>query len=168
MKGFYYETKLGRLFIAEDGQGIAEVSIVKDTLLPDAENTPGRKELLSCEIEETPLIRQAIKELMEYFDGKRKEFNISLNPKGTDFQKKVWDALRAIPYGETRSYKQIAEAVGNKNASRAVGMANHNNPIMCIIPCHRVIGANGSLVGYAGGLDTKAALLLLEEKHRSI
>lgn len=168
MKGFYYETKLGKLFIAEDGQGIAEVSIVKDAMLPDVENTSGRDELTSCEIEETPLIRQAIKELMEYFDGKRKEFGISLNPKGTDFQKKVWEALRTIPYGETRSYKQIAEAVGNKNASRAVGMANHYNPIMCIIPCHRVIGVNGSLVGYAGGLDTKAALLSLEQKYRSI
>ncbi len=168
MKGFYYETKLGRLFIAEDGEGIAEVSIVKNMMSPDVENTPGRKELLSCEIEETPLIRQAIRELMEYFDGRRKEFNISLNPKGTNFQKKVWDALRAIPYGETRSYQQIAQAVGNKNASRAVGMANHNNPIMCIIPCHRVIGANGSLVGYAGGLDIKATLLSLEQKYKSI
>jgi methylated-DNA-[protein]-cysteine S-methyltransferase len=167
MKGFYYETKLGKLFIAEDGQGIAEVSIVKNAMSPDDKNTTGRKELTSCEIEETPLIRQAIRELMEYFDGKRKEFGISLNPKGTDFQKKVWEALRAIPYGETRSYKQIAEAVGNRNSSRAVGMANHNNPIMCIIPCHRVIGANGSLVGYAGGLDMKATLLSLEQKNRS-
>lgn len=168
MKGFYYETKLGKLFIAEDGQGIAEVSIVKDAMSPDDKNATGRNELTSCEIEETPLIRQAIKELIEYFDGKRKEFGISLNPKGTDFQKKVWEALRAIPYGETRSYKQIAEAVGNKNSSRAVGMANHNNPIMCIIPCHRVIGANGSLVGYAGGIDMKATLLSLEQNNRSI
>ncbi len=168
MKGFYYETRLGRLFIAEDGQGITEVSIVKDRNISEDMNKAGRDELLHCEIEETPLIQQAFKELLEYFDGQRKEFGIRLNPKGTEFQRKVWQALRAIPYGETRSYKQIAEAVGNKNASRAVGMANHYNPIMCIIPCHRVIGANGSLVGYAGGLDTKATLLSLEQNHRLI
>ncbi|MDF2906929.1 MAG: hypothetical protein K0R34_2250 [Herbinix sp.] len=169
MKGYYYTTKIGKLFIAEDDRGIAVVSIVKDTM-PDLEATEasaGRDRLFSCETEETPLIRQTAKELMEYLDGIRKEFTIALNPKGTEFQKRVWEALRAIPYGETRSYKQIAEAVGNKNASRAIGMANHNNPIMCIIPCHRVIGANGSLVGYAGGLDTKAALLSLEQKNGS-
>ncbi len=169
MKGYYYQTKLGKLFIAEDEQGIGEVSIIKDTRSCSLakENITGRKELMSCEVEETPLIREAAGQLMEYFDGRRKEFSICLNPKGTDFQKKVWDALRAIPYGETRSYKQIAEAVGNKNASRAVGMANHNNPIMCMIPCHRVIGANGSLVGYAGGLDIKSELLSMEQKYRS-
>lgn len=167
MKGFYYQTRLGKLFIAEDQQGIVEVSIVKDTMPHsiENENLTGRKELMNCEIEETPLIQEAAIQLKEYFDGKRKEFSICLKPKGTDFQKKVWDALRAIPYGETRSYKQIAEAIGNKNASRAVGMANHNNPIMCIIPCHRVIGANGSLVGYAGGLDMKAELLSMEKNN---
>ncbi len=165
MKGFYYQTKLGRLFIAEDGQGIVEVSIVKEKVVASLENENmiGREELMSCEIEETSLIQEAARQLMEYFDGRRKEFSICLNPKGTDFQKRVWDALKTIPYGETRSYKQIAEAVGNKKASRAVGMANHHNPIMCIIPCHRVIGANGSLVGYAGGLDMKATLLSMEQ-----
>ncbi len=87
-----------------------------------------------------------------------------LNPNGTVFQKKVWNALCNIPYGETRSYKQVAEAVGNNKASRAVGMANNKNPIMIVIPCHRVIGSNGSLVGYAGGLDIKEKLLFLENK----
>jgi methylated-DNA-[protein]-cysteine S-methyltransferase len=166
MKGFYYQTKMGKLFIAEDGQGITEVSLVKDAMpcSDAADNTIGREPLLSCDMDETPLLRQAAKELMEYFEGNREEFTISLHPKGTDFQKKVWEALRAIPYGETRSYQQIAEAIGNNKASRAVGMANHHNPIMCIIPCHRVIGAKGSLVGYAGGLDMKAALLSLEQK----
>jgi methylated-DNA-[protein]-cysteine S-methyltransferase len=166
MKGFYYETRLGKLFIAEDGQGITEVSVIKaiESELSNQKIEVGRDQLLSCELQETPLIREAAKQLTEYFEGKRREFSLALNPKGTDFQKKVWNALRAIPYGETRSYQQIAEAVGNRNASRAVGMANHYNPIMCIIPCHRVIGANGKLVGYAGGLDMKSTLLLLEQQ----
>ncbi|MBP1755953.1 MAG: hypothetical protein H6Q59_2351 [Firmicutes bacterium] len=168
MKGYYYQTRLGKLFIAEDGLGITEVA-----LLPEAadaqdsivENSDLRK-TKDFVLEETYLIREAADQMIEYLDGKRKNFSVKLNPKGTEFQQKVWKALCDIPYGETRSYKQIAEAVGNKNASRAIGMANHNNPVMCIIPCHRVIGANGSLVGYAGGLDTKASLLKLEEKYR--
>lgn len=169
MKGFYYQTKIGRMFIAEDGQGISEVTLLKDAI-PNPEDIKDGKDskvkTTDVELEETPLIRDTAVQLMEYMDGVRKEFSVLLSPKGTSFQQKVWEALRAIPYGETRSYKQIAEAVGNKNASRAVGMANHYNPIMCIIPCHRVIGANGSLVGYAGGLDTKAELLKIEEKYR--
>lgn len=166
MKGFSYETKLGKIFIAEDGYGITEVSLMKEPNLPEEENTSKRKGSSCYELEETPIIRQTITELMEYLDGRRTDFSISLNPEGTQFQKKVWEALRAIPYGETRSYQEIAEAVGNKKASRAVGMANHHNPIMCIIPCHRVIGAKGNLVGYAGGLDKKAALLALEQNKR--
>ncbi len=166
MKGFYYETKLGKIFLAEDGHGITEVTLVKDPNSPEDKNSSKRKSISNYELEETPLIRQTMTELTEYFYGRRTEFSISLNPEGTEFQKKVWEALRAIPYGETRSYQEIAEAVGNKKASRAVGMANHHNPIMCIIPCHRVIGAKGTLVGYAGGLDKKAALLTLEQNKR--
>ena len=166
MKGFYYETKLGKIFLAEDGHGITEVTLVKDPNSPEDKNSSKRKSISNYELEETPLIRQTMTELTEYFYGRRTEFSISLNPEGTEFQKKVWEALRAIPYGETRSYQEIAEAVGNKKASRAVGMANHHNPIMCIIPCHRVIGAKGTLVGYAGGLDKKAALLALERNKR--
>lgn len=111
---------------------------------------------------ETPFLRRVAGELQEYFLGTRREFSISLAPEGTEFQKKVWKALLTIPYGETRSYGEIAGMVGNDKASRAVGMANHKNPIPILIPCHRVIGSNGKLTGYAGGLDKKTALLELE------
>lgn len=106
------------------------------------------------------------RELDEYFQGKRKTFDIPLRTHGTAFQEKVWAALRAIPYGEVRSYKEVAEAIGHPKAYRAVGMANNANPIFIIIPCHRVIGADGSLTGYGGGLPMKKALLSLEKKHR--
>lgn len=101
-------------------------------------------------------------EVMEYLDGKRKTFDIKYEINGTEFQKKVWKELTKIPYGETRTYKEIAVAVGNPKASRAVGMANNKNPISIVIPCHRVIGSDGKLTGYAGGLDMKKALLDLE------
>lgn len=105
-------------------------------------------------------------ELDEYFQGKRKTFDIPLRTHGTPFQEKVWAALRAIPYGEVRSYKEVAEAIGHPKAYRAVGMANNANPIFIIVPCHRVIGADGSLTGYGGGLPMKKALLSLEKGNR--
>ena len=105
-------------------------------------------------------------ELDEYFSGTRKTFSIPLLTRGTPFQKRVWDALLEIPYGMTRSYEDIAIQIGNPKACRAIGMANNRNNIGIIIPCHRVIGKNGSLVGYAGGLDKKIALLELERTHR--
>lgn len=105
-------------------------------------------------------------ELDEYFQGKRKTFDIPLRTHGTAFQEKVWAALRAIPYGEVRSYKEVAEAIGHPKAYRAVGMANNANPIFIIVPCHRVIGADGSLTGYGGGLPMKRALLSLEKGNR--
>ncbi len=114
----------------------------------------------------TPLTERAYGELLEYFAGKRKTFSIPYRAEGTDFQKRVWQALCEIPYGETRSYKDIAAAIGNPKASRAVGMANNKNPIALVVPCHRVIGANGTLVGYAGGLPLKAFLLDMEEKNK--
>jgi len=110
----------------------------------------------------SPLLVEAEKQLMEYFEGKRKSFELPLEPEGTDFQKKVWRALCAIPYGETLSYGDIAARVGNPKAARAVGMANNRNPIAIIIPCHRVIGADGKMVGYGAGLDKKVFLLTLE------
>lgn len=155
MYGFFYDMPIGRMFIAEDGTGINIVTLVDEGDEKYFKN--------NYAIKETELISLAATQLREYFDGKRKEFSIKLNPKGTEFQKKVWEALLAIPYGETRSYKEIAIAIGNKNASRAVGMANNKNPIMCIIPCHRVIGADGSLTGYGGGIDIKEKLLKLEK-----
>ena len=115
---------------------------------------------------ETPLLAQGREELLEYFGGKRRTFDLPLKPQGTPFQQRVWAALREIPYGETRSYGQIAAQVGNPKAGRAVGMANNRNPIAIIVPCHRVIGANGSLTGYAGGLSVKQELLALERRTR--
>ncbi len=107
----------------------------------------------------------AASQLQEYFAGKRKGFDLPLQPQGTEFQRKVWAALLEIPYGETRSYKDIAERAGSPKGFRAVGQANHNNPIAVIIPCHRVVSADGSLGGYGGGLDIKAFLLNLERKY---
>ena len=101
-------------------------------------------------------------QLLEYINGHRTHFDIRLNPQGTTFQKQVWDALYAIPFGETRTYKDIAVAIGNPKACRAVGMANAKNPIPIIVPCHRVIGSNGKLTGFASGLTAKAQLLKLE------
>lgn len=115
---------------------------------------------------DTPLLREAERQLSEYFTGGRHDFSLPLAPKGTPFQQEVWQVLRTIPYGETRTYAQIAEAVGRPRACRAVGMANHRNPIGIAIPCHRVLGADGSLTGYAGGLAAKEALLRLEQELR--
>jgi methylated-DNA-[protein]-cysteine S-methyltransferase len=106
--------------------------------------------------------RKAVKQLEEYFGGRRTDFDLPLDFKGTDFQMKVWNALLAIPYGQTRTYGEIANRIGRPGAARAVGMANHDNPIAVIIPCHRVVGHNGSLTGYAGGLHIKQHLLSIE------
>lgn len=113
--------------------------------------------------QETPLLRQAFEQLSGYLAGVRKEFDLPLAPVGTPFQRKVWDALLRIPYGQTRSYQQIAQAVGSPKGFRAVGMANNRNPIAVFIPCHRVVGADGNMVGYGGGVDIKVALLGLED-----
>lgn len=110
----------------------------------------------------TPLLERAKHQLLEYMQADRTEFDLPLCPQGTPFQKRVWSALHQIPYGQTRSYRQVAEMIGQPTAMRAVGMANGKNPIPIIIPCHRVIGAGGKLVGYSGGLDKKTALLTLE------
>jgi len=111
-----------------------------------------------------PVLLEAERQLGEYFAGKRSQFELELDFAGTDFQKQVWKALLTIPFGETRSYGQIAAQLGNPKAVRAVGAANGKNPISIIAPCHRVIGASGSLTGFAGGIETKAHLLELEAK----
>ncbi len=122
----------------------------------EAERTP---EILSMS---SRVQAETAKQLEEYFAGTRKVFDLPLCPEGTDFQKRVWKALLEIPYGETRTYQEIAQKAGSPRGFRAVGMANHNNPIMIVIPCHRVIGKDGSLTGYGGGLDMKERLLKLE------
>ena len=116
----------------------------------------------------TQLSERAFSELSEYFAGKRKEFDLPLALSGTPFQKKVWKALADIPYGEARSYRDIANAVGSPKAFRAVGGANHVNPICILIPCHRVVNSDGGLGGYGGGLDMKKILLELERKNKNV
>jgi methylated-DNA-[protein]-cysteine S-methyltransferase len=110
----------------------------------------------------SPIAAETARQLAEYFRGERRKFDLPLDAQGTPFQKRVWSALRRIPYGETRSYKDIARAAGSPKGARAVGMANHENPIAIVVPCHRVIAADGSLGGYACGLDLKRKLLDLE------
>lgn len=150
---FYYETKLGKIGIAEESGSITH-------LFFDGENFPEKDYTEN----ETPVLAETGKQLKEYLAGTRREFDLPLAPAGTAFMQKVWKALQEIPYGETRSYKEIAAAAGNVKACRAVGMANNRNPIAVIIPCHRVIGAGGDLVGYGGGLEKKIFLLELEKK----
>ncbi len=112
----------------------------------------------------TELLQEVKRQLEEYFSGRLQDFDLPLKPKGTDFQKQVWKALLTIPYGETKSYGDIAKQIGKEKAVRAVGGANHVNPISIVIPCHRVIGKNGNLTGYGGGLEVKEKLLELERK----
>ena len=149
---FSYDFPVGRFFIAESDGSVTDVST---------------RPIDNSVEKETPLISQTAEMLREYFDGKRKCFNeLPLSFEGTEFQKRAWRALLSIPYGETRSYKEQAEVAGNIKACRAVGAANGKNPISIIVPCHRVIGSDKSLVGYGGGLDMKKALLDLEQKWR--
>lgn len=147
------KTPVGELEIMEDGKGICSLSFGASSQGEDVLE------------EETPLLAEAKKQLEEYFAGKRKAFELPLSLDGTEFQMRDWGELLRIPYGETRSYGEIARAIGCPKGSRAVGMANRNNPIAIIVPCHRVIGSDGSLTGYAGknkALDIKAYLLKLE------
>lgn len=149
---YYYESGLGVIGIAEANGRITH-------LFFEGENFPDQ----DYEKKETPLLAEADRQLREYFEGKRREFDLPLAPAGTAFMLRVWKALQEIPYGQTRTYGEIAAAVGNGKACRAVGLANNRNPISIVIPCHRVIGADGKLVGYGGGLDKKAFLLDLEQ-----
>jgi len=120
------------------------------------------------ECESNTLLRQAIAQLRAYFAGELRDFDLPLDLQGTDFQKRVWQELRNIPYGETRSYSRVASAIGAPKSVRAVGAANGRNPIPIVVPCHRVIGAGGSLVGYGGGLPLKKLLLDLEARHSQL
>jgi len=146
----YYESPLGLIRIEEDPDGITALTWTDQTANDEIPSGGGK------------FLRDASLQLEEYFTRRRTRFDLPLSIQGTAFQRQVWAALRTIPYGETRSYQQIAEAVGNGKATRAVGMANNRNPIAILIPCHRVIGKNGALTGYAGGIDRKEKLLELE------
>ncbi|MDR0404874.1 MAG: methylated-DNA--[protein]-cysteine S-methyltransferase [Oscillospiraceae bacterium] len=148
-----YSYDIGEISITDDGIGISEVSFKNKDCFNDYIE------------EETALILETSKQLREYFKGKRKNFDVPLSMKGTEFQNKVWDALKLIPYGKTQTYKEIAEKINSPKACRAVGLANNKNPICIIIPCHRVVGSNNSLVGYAFGLHVKKYLLDLEKRN---
>lgn len=150
------KTPIGIITIKEKNNKIIELQLNSNLVQPIKENE---------KIKETPLLIETEKQLTEYFNKTRTKFDLPLDPQGTDFMKRVWKELIQIPYGETRTYKQIAQKIGNEKASRAVGMANNKNPIPIIIPCHRVIGANNKLVGYALGLDKKEFLLDLEKSN---
>lgn len=149
-----FQTPLSPVGISEQDGAITELFLAKD-----AQDSVGGQA--------TPLLKEAEKQILGYLAGTRKTFDLPLAVEGTEFQKIVWEALRSIPYGETRSYKQVAEMIGQPDASRAVGMANNRNPILILTPCHRVLGSDGELVGYAAGLDIKKKLLELERSHVS-
>ncbi len=153
------QSPVGRLLLAGNAHALTHLSFQdgRQPTKPDPQWT----------YSETPF-QQPIQQLKEYFFGKRKTFTIKLAPKGTPFQQKVWQALLSIPYGQTLSYGQIAQAIGKPKAVRAVGAANGQNPVSIIVPCHRVIGSNGNLVGYGGGLSIKEALLTHENTHRPL
>jgi len=151
MPMFFYESEIGRIGITEKDGRITNVYITDDELPEDVE------------ICETPLLKEAAGQLKSYFAGELKEFSLPLEPSGTAFMKRVWSALCEIPYGKTATYKEIAEKVSVPKGARAVGLANNRNPIAIFIPCHRVIGADGSLTGYRGGLEIKKRLLELEK-----
>lgn len=154
MNKAYYKSPISLLEILSGTNGIEAISFIDDSKIETTSDNFLDEYLLKC-----------IKELDEYFQGKRTEFTVKIHIQGTEFQKKVWMELMKIPYGKTVSYKNIATAIGNPNASRAVGSANNNNKIPIIIPCHRVIGANGNLVGYASGLKNKQFLIETELKN---
>ena len=151
----YYtkQTPIGLITISEEQGFVTSLSFKQKVF-----NGKWDKNVLS------EVLKDAFEQLEEYLEGKRKEFDLPLNPKGTSFQQKVWSCLYKIPYGETRSYKDVAEQIGDENACRAVGSANNKNPIPIFIPCHRIIGSDGNLTGYAGGLEIKQKLLDIEQQ----
>lgn len=149
---FYYDTPIGKIGIADNGD------FVTGLFFGDSYRPQGAQE------KETPLMKRTMEQLREYFSGARTDFDVPVALQGTEFQTQVWKALMEIPYGKTCTYGELAARIGNPKASRAVGMANNRNPVAIIVPCHRVIGASGKLVGYGGGLNVKERLLELERK----
>jgi methylated-DNA-[protein]-cysteine S-methyltransferase len=146
------ESPVGPLTLAGNGRRLMHLWMVDQSHEPSHNGWQHNNKAFS----------DAVEQLDEYFAGERREFDLELDLVGTNFQRRVWEALLTIPYGETRSYGYIAEQIGSPGAFRAVGLANGRNPIGIIVPCHRVIGANGSLIGYGGGLERKTILLELE------
>jgi methylated-DNA-[protein]-cysteine S-methyltransferase len=153
---FFYETDIGKIGIAEYKNRITNLYFSDKHISED------------MIVHETKLLKEAADQLRNYLSGYHKDFDLPLEAVGTIFMRTVWEALQAIPYGETRSYSEVATGLGRGKAARAVGNANNRNPIPIFIPCHRVIGANGNLVGYLGGLKVKEYLLNLEKKYANI
>jgi len=153
----YIESIVGRLLVAGDEDGLRYISFLKgkNRITPESDWKEDRH-----------FLREAIRQLELYFQGRLKQFTLKLAPQGTAFQLDVLRALQEVPYGETISYGELAQRIGRPKASRAVGAANARNPLPIVIPCHRVIGSDGSLVGFGGGLDIKQKLLDLERTHR--
>lgn len=152
---------VGTLTLVATDKGLAAILWENDR--------PGRVRLSpSTDGDNHPVLLDTERQLLEYFDGRRKNFTLTLDVSGTPFQRSVWNALLTIPFGETRSYAQIARQIGNPAAVRAVGAANGRNPVSIVAPCHRVVGASGALTGFAGGLDVKARLLRHERLQRDL
>lgn len=157
-----FDSPLGLLTAVENGTGLQAVYMAEHKRRP-AWETLGE----AVEASGSPVLAQTAAEMDEYFSGGREEFSVPLAPCGSDFQQRVWGALCTIPYGEVRSYGELAALLGDRSLAQAVGSANGRNPISIIVPCHRVLGSDGSLVGYAGGLDRKQFLLELENPART-
>ena len=151
------DSPVGPLTLAGVGSTLMHLRMVDQTHEPDRSG---------WEPADDDAFPEAVEQLSAYFAGELTEFDLDLELAGTEFQRRVWAALRTIPYGETRSYGQIAEQIGSPGASRAVGLANGRNPIGIIVPCHRVIGSTGGMTGYGGGIDRKRALLALEKSRK--
>jgi methylated-DNA-[protein]-cysteine S-methyltransferase len=159
----YLDTPIGTLLVAGDEQGVHRITFP----LKEKPGEAAPPEEGWTESARGPL-QEAVRQLKEYFAGRRTEFDLPLAPEGTGFQKSVWRLLRDIPYGETISYGELARRLGNPKASRAVGAANGSNPLPIVVPCHRVIGANGKMTGFGGGIPVKEALLALESKQKML
>lgn len=149
---WFFQSPVGQITVASSSGAITGVFFA-------VEDLPG-----DVVVDQNGLLKETGRQLQQYFAGERQTFTLPLAPAGTPFRQSVWQVLQTIPYGETRTYKEIAACVGNEKATRAVGQANNRNPIPILIPCHRVIGASGKLVGYGGGLAIKAYLLKLEQQ----
>src|SRR5690348_11536717 len=147
------DSPIGELTLASDGEGLTGLYMTEQRHRP---------ELPAADGDDDAVLAAAREQLAEYFAGERRNFDLPLKPAGTPFQRSVWEALRAIPYGETAGYGELAQRLGRPGAARAVGLANGRNPIAIVVPCHRVIGAAGALTGYGGGLERKRYLLALE------
>ncbi len=152
---YIYKSKIGNIYIKTDENYVYNINFIN--LSSINQNIEYKKNIIT---------EKVINQLEEYFNGKRKIFELPVKLIGSEFQKKVWKELEKIPYGQTKTYKDIAIKIGNQNASRAIGNANNKNPIAIVIPCHRVIGCNNKLIGYAGGIDKKIQLLELEKNNK--